>query len=87
MVHGIIMPSKQQQVQEALKAFDPENEESSIRYILERIKPPVFIDENTETGEKLFSVVVEGTGLWLDAFHTHKQALCFVRKHDLFCKD
>lgn len=71
-------------IRKAMGLYDPKDPEKTIAQILEVIKPPVEIIDNTETGERLFSVAVLTTDLWLDSFQSYEEAVDFAKKHDLF---
>lgn len=62
------------------------NEDSTEREIKEYLSNPdtrVWINHNNEAGEWLYSVQVYGTGFWMDSFKTEKQALKYIKKHNL----
>lgn len=48
-----------------------------------KIKPPVFIHINDETGEDLWSVQVKGTDFWLDSFKNLYHAMQYCNHNGL----
>lgn len=47
---------------------------------------PVFINDNTEMGERLYAVQLANTDYWLDAFERREDAICFITANNLVCE-
>jgi len=65
-----------------LSLWDSEHPRKSMNKILEH-NPNVIVFHNNETGKWLWSIVLEGTDLWLTSFSNQKKAEDFVKKHKL----